>query len=365
MERRNPFNFSPIFALFCLVFFFIIFLIMVTSGLMAQEEESKDSYCSYCCDYYWDYYFKAGPWLSSFEARSQAETKDEPATSGFPNQVDPFYLRLLEEGKTLYGQGKIAEAVKNLEIAAFGLIEDRPRLLEVYVYLVMGYYRLRDIERAAFFLSEIERLDLKPDLSSAKLTPSIYGEFIHTESLLWRLGIAALTEAQRKILGERKVKESERRARQEESKKKQEAAGQISLVTEDSPSALERLKKELSLPKLLAGKLPPAQPTLAHEIIKLEEELRRDSRNGVASLRLALIYEELGNWKKAQQVLKHYLKFVPDCAAHRFELGRVLFELQKPKEALAELQKASEVFTGDIAFHQIKGKIQEALNQKE
>lgn len=287
-------------------------------------------------------------------------------------QVDPFYLRLLEEGKALFNQGKIGEAIKNLEIAAFGFVEDPLHLLEAYVYLVIGHYRLRNIERSAYFLSEIERLNLKSNLAAAHFVPSILNEFFLTESLLWRLGIAALTEVQRKVLGETKERGVEGETKRQEAKtnkvkSKEEAArsGQIAVVDEDSPAALERMKKEFSLLKLLAGKLPPVQATPVQEMIKLEESLRADPRNGVCSLRLALVCEELGQWKKAREALKNYLQLVPDCAAHRFELGRVLLVLRKPKEALEEIKRAATFFTGDIEYHQTKGKIHEQLNQLE
>ena len=288
-----------------------------------------------------------------------------PKISGISaTQVDPFYLRLLEEGKSLYNQGKIADALKNLEIAAFGFVEDRAHLLEAYVYLVIGYYRLRDIERAAYFLSEIERLNIRLNLAQIPLDQSTYNEFLITESLLWRLGIAALTGEQRKYLVREKEIKIENKEKKGEAQDEAARSGRIFESGADSPTAIERVKIKFSLAKLLAGKLPPRQPTSTQEMIKLKEAHLADPQNGVVSLRLAMVYEELGQWPKAGQVLKNYLKFVPDCAAHRFELGRVLFELQKPKEALAELQKAAEVFTGDIEFDQIKEKILETLKEK-
>lgn len=295
----------------------------------------------------------------------QLETGSNRANIQGASQIDPFYIRLFEQAKTFYEQGKIAESIKNLEIAAFGFINHRSLLLEAYIYLVVGHYRLRNLERAAFFLSEIERLDLKQNLGQVNLRPPIYDEFLRNESLLWRLGLAALSEAQRNVLDEEKRKKVEGKIESKQGKKTQDFAGQASLVFDDSPSILEKLKKELSLSKLLAGKLPPPQATTVQEMIKVKEILHHDPRNGVASLYLAFLYEEMNNWQEAQRVLKNYLKLVPDCVAHHFELSRVLLELRKPKEALEAIKKADIFFIGDIEFHETKGQILEKLDQLE
>lgn len=57
--------------------------------------------------------------------------------------VDPFYLKLFEDGKILYLQGRFQEAVDTLKVASFGLIDARDRLLECYIYLSTGYLKIR------------------------------------------------------------------------------------------------------------------------------------------------------------------------------------------------------------------------------
>jgi len=116
---------------------------------------------------------------------------------------------------------------------------------------------------------------------------------------------------------------------------------------------------------LLNDMLPPPQPTAIQEAIKLEEIVKHDPGNGAASLRLAMVYEELGHWSKARSVLKKYLKKNPDCAVAHFELGRVLLQLQKAKEALEEIQFAAPILEGDIEFHYQKARAHEQLNQVE
>lgn len=271
------------------------------------------------------------------------------------DQVDPFYLRLLEEGKMLFAQNKLAEAVKNLEIAAFGLIEERPRLLEAYVYLVISHYRLRHLSRAAHFASEIERLNLKAEFGRIDLSAELYNQFLEMESLLWRLALAArsspLTKAKTEEISPSSAIRSPESERFPES-------GKMNL-------SLQAMKKEGLPAALLKEMLPPPQPTAIQEAIKLEETLRRDPGNGAVSLRLAVVYEELGQWPKAHNILKNYLKINPDCAATRFELGRVLLQLRKPDEALKEMQIAAPALEGDIEFHYQKARAHEQLNQME
>lgn len=268
-------------------------------------------------------------------------------------QVDPFYLRLLEEGKSLFAQNKLTEAVKNLEIAAFGLIEERPRLLEAYVYLVVSNYRLRQVSRAAFFTSEIERLNLKPEFDRANLQAELYNQFLEMESILWRLALAALSRpfTKGRAISASSPISSSQPGRPPES-------GKMNL-------SLEAMKKEGLPVALLTDMLPPPQPTAIQEAIKLEEAIKHDPGNGAAALRLAMVYEELGDWSKARNVLKNYLKINPECAVAHFELGRVLLQLRKPEEALKEIQLAASVLEGDIEFHYQKRRAHELLRQLE
>jgi hypothetical protein len=54
------------------------------------------------------------------EASSQAE------------EIDPFYHKLSREGKCFFQNGQYGEAVKSLEIAFFGFIDNSKKLLECY-----------------------------------------------------------------------------------------------------------------------------------------------------------------------------------------------------------------------------------------
>jgi hypothetical protein len=65
----------------------------------------------------------AGILFSAFpfqEAFSQAE------------EIDPFYHKLSKEGKYFFQNGQYGEAVKSMEIAFFGFIDNPKKLLECY-----------------------------------------------------------------------------------------------------------------------------------------------------------------------------------------------------------------------------------------
>lgn len=74
----------------------------------------------------------------------------EPASA-----AHPFYERRLTEGLLAYEQGRLAEAARSFEIAAFGLLEEPPRLTETLVRLALAQARL---ERAAAFRDTVRRV---------------------------------------------------------------------------------------------------------------------------------------------------------------------------------------------------------------
>lgn len=70
------------------------------------------------------------------------------ALAAFPGPeaeaADPFYERRLREGTLALEQGRPEEAARRLEIAAFGLLDEPPRLAEALVRLALAHVRLDD-----------------------------------------------------------------------------------------------------------------------------------------------------------------------------------------------------------------------------
>jgi hypothetical protein len=66
--------------------------------------------------------------------------------------IDPFYLRLFEDGEAAFVAGDHAKAVKDLEVAVFGLSADRVRSVRSCIYLALSHSSLKNAEKSAQFL---------------------------------------------------------------------------------------------------------------------------------------------------------------------------------------------------------------------
>ncbi len=70
--------------------------------------------------------------------------------------ADPFYTNLLNEGKTLYLAGKYDEALKNFEIAEFGLIDEKEFVPELYYYYALAQYKKGAIAESQALLEKMK-----------------------------------------------------------------------------------------------------------------------------------------------------------------------------------------------------------------
>ncbi len=74
-------------------------------------------------------------------------------------EPDPFYLRLLEEGRRLLEQGRAEDAVRSLRLACFGLLESPDRLAGCWVHLGLARSELKDREGLLEVLRKLEELE--------------------------------------------------------------------------------------------------------------------------------------------------------------------------------------------------------------
>jgi tetratricopeptide (TPR) repeat protein len=63
-------------------------------------------------------------------------------------QVDPFYLKLLQDGEQYYRAQRFGEAAKALDVATFGLAQDPKLLGKTLGYLSLAYFNLKDDAKA-------------------------------------------------------------------------------------------------------------------------------------------------------------------------------------------------------------------------
>ena len=212
-------------------------------------------------------------------------------------QVDPFYLRLFEDGKFLCQNGKFAEAVQSFEIAAFGFLDTPAKLLESYLYLEVCHFQTKNVGKAKYYNDEIKRLKLEDQISSLSLP-------------------ALLTNKHREI------------------------AAYFGRLEAKTPSAT------------VFSQIPTENP--ADEIARLKNLLRANAGNADAALKLSAIYVEQKNLKAAKSTLEDLLAVNPNSALAQFELGKILISENKFSEALASLEKAASSLPNDIElFYQI------------
>ena len=74
-------------------------------------------------------------------------------------ETDPFYLNLLEKGEQCFLDGDYKNAVKNLEIAYFGIHSNDEIKAKACIYLGLSHYYLRDSEKGTKYLGEAEAID--------------------------------------------------------------------------------------------------------------------------------------------------------------------------------------------------------------
>ena len=96
-----------------------------------------------------------------------------PGRAQTAEEVDPFYLNLLDEARALSRDGNPAGAVENLTVACFGFLDSSARLLEGYVYLALCHYQLQDNDKAKFYILEIRRLNLEEHMADSGLPEAV------------------------------------------------------------------------------------------------------------------------------------------------------------------------------------------------
>lgn len=92
-------------------------------------------------------------------------------------QTDPFYYKLLREGEKSFLARNYSEAVKELEIAAFGLHREKKLLGKVYVYLALCHYYLENVEKSKEYLTKVANIVSSDEVKSLDITSSAWSDF--------------------------------------------------------------------------------------------------------------------------------------------------------------------------------------------
>ncbi|NIM17549.1 MAG: hypothetical protein GTO45_36510 [Candidatus Aminicenantes bacterium] len=70
--------------------------------------------------------------------------------------VDPFYLKALQDGKTAYHKGQYEQAINDLKIAEFGLLQEKEHLAQLYLYYALSCYKLGRIKESRKILNTLK-----------------------------------------------------------------------------------------------------------------------------------------------------------------------------------------------------------------
>ena len=211
-----------------------------------------------------------------------------------PDQVDPFYLDLLRDGKYFYENSDYEEAIENLKIAFFGFLDNPPKLTECYLYLTTCYYQIKDPEQAKHYYDEIKRLNLEEHLQDINPPQSLLDKYYEIDAYFSRL--------------------------------------EASSVSPLSPSRI-------------SASSPDA------EIDQLKDAIKSNRRNYEAYFRLSAIYLQQKSLKEARSTLEDLLKVDPENGNAYFELGKILTTEKKYEEALQEFRSASPLLQDNIDLH--------------
>jgi tetratricopeptide (TPR) repeat protein len=242
----------------------------------------------------------AGILFSAFplqEASTQAE------------EIDPFYLKLSRDGKYFFQNGQYSEAVKSLEIAFFGFIDDPKKLFECSVHLAVAHFKLKNVEKAKYYLEEINRQGLGEHLAAAQLPKALLDEYMEITSRLSR----------------------------PEGGSQEQGKGQPNPALKEKPASTPPSTSRTPL-RPTASK--PAADRAAH-LKRLKQEIKAAPRNEALYFQLSGAYIEQGKNGDGRSVLQDLLRLQPDNAAALFELGKLYALENKFSKARELYEKAA------------------------
>lgn len=220
---------------------------------------------------------------------------------------DPFYYELLREGKFAFNSGNYKEAIEDLRIAAFGFIDNRAKLTECYVYLVICFFNLKDIESARFYDNEIKSLGGSEALKEANLPKEVEAKFLEISHYLARFSSFPQVSSG----GEDEIK----------------------VLQEAIKKYPQEIKNYYKLSSIYIDSLK-----FSEAIGLWEDFLKTNKSNPYPYLEIGKIYHLTKNYKKALQYLEKASALLtnPEPELH-YELGVIYFELNNYEKAYEEL----------------------------
>ena len=88
-------------------------------------------------------------------------------------EVDPFYLNLLNQGEKSLLESSYRKAIDELEIAVFGLTNETRLEAKAYVYMSLSYFHLNDLEQSKKYFKKAQEAIEGKDLQDLDLDESV------------------------------------------------------------------------------------------------------------------------------------------------------------------------------------------------
>jgi tetratricopeptide (TPR) repeat protein len=208
--------------------------------------------------------------------------------------IDPFYLRLFEDGEAAFVSGDHAKAVKDLEVAVFGLSADRVRSARSCIYLALSHSSLKNAEKGAQFLRRAVGLIGDADPRSLGLAEGALNAYERLRNTL--------------------------------PPEPESGSGEI------APPAWEKPRETAPAP---AGRpvIDPAQ------VKELEGRLGKEPDNDQLRLDLASLYVSRRDIRKAVKLMRDLLKRDPEELMATYHLSRAMYFQKDYRKAIEGFHK--------------------------
>jgi outer membrane biosynthesis protein TonB len=241
------------------------------------------------------------------------------------SQVDPLYLQLLKDGESSFQAKDYRGAVKELELAAFGLYRDKKLAAKAYSLLALSYYYLKDLSGSQNHLTTAANLIGPEGLAGLDFSPEAEADLT---KLLVEFKMAAPSKAEAAKPSGKQPQTSTSLSKTIETKK-EEMKPETEHPAEKKvpPAKTEEPKKEdaQSIEVLKAGVKNPEE--------ELQERIRLNPDDTASYYELFELYKKDNRRAAARTTL---LSLVEENFAEFtafYELGKIAYEEKKYAEA--------------------------------
>jgi len=217
--------------------------------------------------------------------------------------VDPFYSNLFNKGEQSFFNLNYAQAIKELEIAAFGFPPENPTKLKAYIYISLSYYYLKDRSNSEKFYIKAKNTLGEKDLSLIDLDKDVRSNF---------------NELARIFGGETQI-------------------GSISTPLQKQKIAAPEPSRKSGADTAISDTKKAVDP-----VEELKEEIKKSPQNTALYYDLYKLYWENGDVKAAVKTLKNMTDKNPNEIDGYLFLGRIYFREKKYKDSQKRFEKIFE-----------------------